>query len=873
LLIASLIALPITAAGASLVFFASHQPTPQQKVTMQLGRSDALITPVSPPGRKRAQYIDDLGTVTSGITQGHPPGAMPAMVPTSAHVITLQASSVEVETATGVGEISVTEGAAWDRSLDGAYRSTGRTPVNEHEAMVSPHLMQRLGTHIGGTVRLAHDGPSLTITGALTPTLYPTQDELFVPSGILPLPDAGTATTWFLTGWQPTYSQFTRLVHAGYGVLGRNLMLNPPPGALPVQITSYQSLFVILGAGGAFLAALVALLAGAAMSVSARRQQRSLAVTASVGATRRDLFLVVLLQGAVLGIGGALLGTGAGIGLAASALALTDHGEPWNTWRGNYGFHVPAGILATIAAFAIVVGLISAFFPARAATRGDSLSALRGARRPMRLARSMPRWGGGLLIVGLLATAGSLIYGQYVGQARQSDHALSLPEELAFTALLATGPLALLIGVMLSGHWLLTGLARLCSRSGIALRLASRDTAASPSRVVPAAASIAVSVCIGTLALSLASASGAANARDYNWAGPLNSAAVQLNSGPHSDTVKQDAELVTAARRIVRDAGATRIGQINTPLTPNYDPTTGKLLNPQQHVFSAGLACRGQCSATFAGWSAYGTIAVVDVDELGTTVGVQLSAAERQRYRNGAAIVTLPAETRDGNVAIIRTTADSPQKPNGSKATATVVPAIVRTYTYANAVMLIAPETARRLRITTRPDTIVARFSKPPTVAQQDAMTAAAEKVFSGDGGLHVQVERGPAPTEPWLDLIAAVAGALVISASAICLGLSRVERRSDDATLAAVGGAGAVRRRVHGAQALLIVGSGSIIGAAIGISPAIAVTLYAQTLHAADIPWSLIASLSIGLPLLIAAIAWLVRLRTSNLMRRTAIS
>ncbi len=121
-------------------------------------------------------------------------------------------------------------------------------------------------------------------------------------------------------------------------VFDRDLVANPQIPA-PAGDAYLWSIVALLSAAAVFAGYLVVLLAGAAFSVSARRQQRALAVAASVGASRSDIFRVVALQGTVLGVVGGVVGAALGVSLGILALHLLDDGAVSSFW----GVHIPGG--------------------------------------------------------------------------------------------------------------------------------------------------------------------------------------------------------------------------------------------------------------------------------------------------------------------------------------------------------------------------------------------------------------------------------------------------------------------------------------------------------------------------------------------------
>lgn len=192
----------------------------------------------------------------------------------------------------------------------------------------------------------------------------------------------------------------------------------------------------------------------------------------------------------------------------------------------------------------------------------------------------------------------------------------------------------------------------------------------------------------------------------------------------------------------------------------------------------------------------------------------------------------------------------------------------------------VAPATAAAEGIVASPSHVIATYDAPPTDRTMDRLSQDLNAIAQrpGLGGVtDVWAEREDGPPDPAIQfwLIIAGASALVIGAGAVAIGLSRVERRADDATLSAVGGGALVRRSVSFWQGLVIAGLGCATGTAAGILPVWGVTLMGMgsDTRMSDVPWPLLAVLGIGLPVAIAAVSWLVPPQSPDLSRRRTIS
>lgn len=117
-----------------------------------------------------------------------------------------------------------------------------------------------------------------------------------------------------------------------------------------------------------FVALSVALGIASVLSVSVVQRTREIGILRAMGTTRRQMLRVFLVQGALFGLAGSLVGGLAGYGLVGA----------FNTF-GPKLFYIPVDpkLLLAAALVATVTGIVSAAIPARRAARLDPVEAIR----------------------------------------------------------------------------------------------------------------------------------------------------------------------------------------------------------------------------------------------------------------------------------------------------------------------------------------------------------------------------------------------------------------------------------------------------------------------------------------------------------------
>jgi putative ABC transport system permease protein len=270
---------------------------------------------------------------------------------------------------------------------------------------------------------------------------------------------------------------------------------------LPANVLNPETIVLALATLAMLLIGLVAV---AGFTVLAQRRLRSIGMLGALGATDRNIRLVVRANGTVVGVIGALLG--AALGLAAW-LAYRPHLET-SAHHLIGEFQLPWAVIGPAMALAIVASFLAAARPARAVTRIPVVTALAGRPATPRPSRRSAVPGAVFLVVAfaLLSYSGSQA-GQGSGMA-----------ELVF------GFVALTAALILLAPLCLTLLGRASWHGPVAVRLALRDLARYRARSGSALAAISLSVLIA-VAVCVIAAARYSNVLDY--AGP-NLAANQL---------------------------------------------------------------------------------------------------------------------------------------------------------------------------------------------------------------------------------------------------------------------------------------------------------------------------------------------------------
>lgn len=924
-LVVVLVLLPMAGVAGAAVYAQSLSPSGEQRVDAELGKADAWVqAPGLPEGMR--QYLDEPESQRPVDPSGmigdviEPPADVASYIDAD-RVVPIEHAYATVPTAAGLGSFSVTIGASWDPLLEGRYTLLdGRAPTTANEILATPEALDRLGVSIGDTVQMTDPELPVTVVGTMSSRLEENPESVLFAPDPEPYELDDYWSTWYAEGWHPSADDVYALNAQGIIVFDRELVQHPGAGAQPTLERASGTSWAFYSAAAAtlvFCTYLVLLLAGAAFSVSAKRQQRSLAVAASVGASRADVFRIVLFQGTILGLAGGLLGSAAGIGLAALARAWFGDGSLSYTW----GLKVPWWVLVGLIVFAAVVGTLAALFPARSATRGDTLAALRGARRPVSVSAKRPKVGLGLIIAGaaLVAVAVIVLVVTYNLPTRDMDVTNTVYP--AGMIAMIVGPLLLQIGVVTAGHWLLAQVSRLLGRARLGGRLAARDAVANPGRSVPSFGAIAACAFLATASIGGVATLTNLRAEGYSASAPDGSVVAWLSGSVISDDedlyVEDPAAVAPALAALADDAalilrveGAGSTVLVSSAASPSHtsdsDGNTqfddGETFTSPEMVRPEHCAADDECVASFFERSGGGNqlFAIVDPDGLEVALGVEISAADRMAFADGAVIVTNPQWlTEDGSVIVNswrpQDLLDTPEAVFDSEADPTSFPSAVRTETRDGILVdietefdeshqvYISPDSAAELGITATPSMVVADFPGI-TTAQLDSLRASAEsETFSRSTDemsvdLSFSQAEGPPAAAPWLWLILGAVTVLVIAASAVSLGLSRVERRPDDATLTAVGASPGVRRSVNGWQALVISAFGCIVGTVAGLMPVLGVVFILEGtgqegLAFTEVPWLWYGLLALVLPVAVALVSWLVPPRAPDLTRRTAIA
>ena len=355
---------------------------------------------------------------------------------------------------------------------------SGHYPTGPGQVALTPDLARELGLTTGGVWRQGGGAPARRVTG------------------IVQNPQDLVDEFALVTPGQVTHPTQVTVLFNAHGADPSHIGPSAQSRATATQQNSInpETILLALATVGMLLIALVGV---GGFTVLAQRRLRALGLLGSLGATDKNIRLVIRANGIVTGLAGALLGTAIGI---AAWLAYRPRVEA----SANHmiaPLALPWAVIGPAIGLAVLATWFAASRPAKAMSRVPVVTALSGRPAPPKKVRrsAIP----GLICIG----AAFVVLG--MSGASGGNGSGMLEVVLGFAALIA--------GIILLAPTCLTLLARLAPRTPVAVRLALRDLSRYRARSGSALAAISVSVMIAVV-VTVAAAGRFGNVLDY--AGP-----------------------------------------------------------------------------------------------------------------------------------------------------------------------------------------------------------------------------------------------------------------------------------------------------------------------------------------------------------------
>jgi putative ABC transport system permease protein len=577
---------------------------------------------------------------------------------------------------------------------------------------------------------------------------------------------------------------------------------------------------------------LIALVAVGGFTVVAQRRLRSIGMLASLGATDRNVRLVVRANGVVVGVVGAIAGAVLGLVIWLAYRPLLEA----NSHHAVGVLSVPWLVVVLAMVLAVLATYVAAARPARAVTRIPVVMALSGRPAPPKRTR---RWAVPAGLVFLVVAF--VLMGDSAAQGNSSGG----PRFLVF------GFVALVVAVILLAPSCLGILARIARRGPVSMRLALRDLARYRARSGSALAAISVAVLIAVV-ICVAATARYSNMLDY--AGP-NLASNQLivyssNGGysggpgasPGAGTVKPASLQVEAAhaRAIAGALGSHEMIQLDsTSATLQHNAAGRNYSGPLYVATPQLLAAFGIKSTDFS----------PSADILSVRPGFsgisQMQLVYGNYFQNGAPPAAAGGRTFPGPASdclanpVIQEVSGLPP---GTSAPNTVITE------HGIHQLGLKPVVTGWLIQTPHPLTSTQIYN-----TRQTAQAA----------GLSVETRSSVPGLAEIIDWATVFGIVLALGVLAMSVGLIRSETARDLRTLSATGASGPTRRNLTAVTAGALGLLGALLGTAAGYVATFAwfrsSALNGGASALASVPVRNLLIICVGMPLLAAVIGWLV--------------
>ena len=707
---------------------------------------------------------------------------------------------------------------------------SGRYPTGAGQVAVTSGLAQLYGLRIGSVWHLpasagASAGRAFIITGIVENPSNLLDEFALVPPGQLAAPQ----NVRIFLG----ISMDSAAASAAGNVIPKNATVTAPQPT--DNIVSPATIVLIVSVLGL---AFIGLVASAAFTVMAQRRQRALGMLASLGATERDVRFVLLVDGLVAGVLGAIIGGALGLGLwfwyyphleTATAHRTDPLGLPWAA--------VIIGLL-----LAVATSVIAAAWPGRAVSKVPVVAALSGrVAAPNVIRRSLRP---GLLFLGV----GLFILFFSGGWRGGGDDAY-----LVIAALIAC-----VIACALLAPFAVDRLAQVAGGAPLATRLALRDLVRYRSRSGAALAAVSFAVFIATLTIVIASVRYD-DALDY-IAPNMASNQLILYAQGNDPSQYQPGQFTPAAKlAAARQEALALAGQLHASAPLELD------LAVTPNVSAQGQPTQNQAGTlTSLHGPGFGGLVYVATPALLKAFGITAS-----EVNPAADVLTVRAGLPSTGGLVLVSGSYLAESPPGCPAGSCILNPVIQEVgklpagtSLPNTV--ITEQAVRALHETIVPAGWLVQAPAALTPVQINAARQAAvalgTTIESKSGQLSLgQISDG-----------ATVGGILLaLGVLAMTVGLIRSETASDLRTLTATGAGWRTRRALTGVTTGVIALLGAALGTVAAFLASLAWAHSSLTQTFGNVPWADVGLLVIGMPLVGAAAGWLLGGRAPSAVSR----
>jgi putative ABC transport system permease protein len=682
-----------------------------------------------------------------------------------------------------------------DQDPDGPYSArlldlrAGRYPTGPSEVALTDAAVDLLGGQLGAEVTV--DGNQVSVVGLVENPAELSDEFVLVAPGTLT--DAEQHTLLVDTTTE------RRGPADGMGFQMEVLGNDVDEAAIAAGVLAATTLGL----------ALVGLLAAAAFLVVAHRRRRQLALLVAVGATARQVRLVMLSTGAITGAVAAVAGLALGVVAWVVAVPAVETAADHRIDRAQ----LPWALLVAVCLLAVVVATLAAWWPARTASRLPVVAALRGRPAPPRPVHRP-------LVVAVALVAGgaaAIATADPTGTSREV-------RPVVFVG----GLLAVVLGTVLAAPGAVRLGGRLARRLPFAPRVALRDLARYQARAAAAlgAITLALAVSFGVVAV-------AAAAEPAPDEGELSDRELLVLVG--DPTTAPRAELTSDEVAALDQRAAAVIATLgdDVPTAPldvamsTRPPTDATPRHPVELALS-----RGRQSFEGRGVAYVATPDLLDlygIEPESVDPGVELLTSRHEPF----VLLDVTDLPRQGLAPAAAEVVDLPTHESAPSA-------------------LITEEAMDRHGWVPARAGWVVESASPLTSEQIQAAQQAAAEV-----GLAVEVRSPHDELDALRTGAMAAGGVLAAVIVAVAVGLIRSEAGRDLRTLTATGASGRTRRALTASTAVGLAVPGVVL-ALTGAYLALVASYRADLGRLLPVPVEQLVPLALGIPLVTAAVGWL---------------